>query len=551
VSATVFTILAADVRSGWNFVVRGGGRRRAAVVVAPVVALPLMVGAFFGGGAAARAGADAASLLGAGFTTMVTVVLLLNVSTVITAFFADRALLLLALAPVRTRDVFLARLVSASVPFWLVAPVLFALVVGYGAGRGAGAGYYAAAVLAIALSAAATVSLLVALLSLVLRVVPARRARDVANLLAALLGVAVYVGWYGVVGGGSARSLRQGLQPLATTGRELASLPTAWPGSALAALADGDVAGGLARLGLLLALTAAIIGLAWVGYRRALVVGVGVYGEAGAVRPRRPVRRARRGAAGAGAGTGAARPVLALVRKDVVTMRRDMRLLAGMLPGLALAIVYPLLFARFPTPPRGPGSASEIVFWVGMSGTLFVPFMTSVVIALPAVGLEKRGMQLLLLSGTSARTIIRAKLSLALGAIVAIGAIDAVVSGLIRGAHDARLLVVFLAVSGIAAGTAAIGVGAGALAPNFDGADPRKAVRLEGILIFFVVAAVFNALVVGALVLAIVAAYQSGLPAAVLAVIAGGLLLAAAAASVGMVAAGIRSLSAWRPDPDA
>lgn len=548
-TAPALTILGADVRSGVNFVLRGGGRRRAAVVVAPLVALPLMVGAFFGGVAAARSGAAAADLLGAGFTTMVTVVLLLNVSTVITAFFADRALLLLALAPVRPRDVFFARLAAASLPFWLVAPVLFALVVGYGVGRGAGAGYYAAAVLAIALSAAATVSLLVAVLSLVLRIVPARRARDVANLLAALLGVGVYVGWYAFMGAGSPRSLRQSLRPLASAGRDLAALPTAWPGSALAALAAGDVGAGLGRLGLLLALTAAIVGLAWFAYRRAFVVGVGVYGEAGTARPRRAARRA--GPAAARAAPGPARPVLALVRKDVVTIRRDMRLLAGILPGLALAIVYPLLFARIPAPPGGPGSgASEVVFWVSMGATLFVPFMTSIVIALPAVGLEKRGMQLLLLSGTPVRTILRAKLSLALGAIVTIAGIDSVVSAFIRGAHDARLLLVLLAVTVVSAGMAAIGVGAGALAPNFDGADVRRAVRLEGILIFFVVAAAFNGLVVGALVLAIVAAHQAGPTVIVLAAVAGLLVLAAAAAPVAMVAAGVRSLSAWRPDPD-
>jgi len=424
------------------------------------------------------------------------------------------------------------------------------LVVGYGVGRGAGAGYYAAALFAIALCATATVSLLVAVLSLVLRIVPARRARDVANLLAALLGVGLYVGWYGIMGGGAGqRSLGRDLGSLASAGRDLAALPTAWPGSALAALAAGDVGGGLARLGLLLTLTAAIVGLAWFGYRRAFVVGVGVYGEAGAARSRRPARRAPRGTARAA--TGAARPVRALVRKDVVTIRRDMRLLAGMLPGLALAIVYPLVFVRLPTPPGGASSGpAEILFWVSMGGTLFVPLMTSVVIALPAVGLEKRGMWLLLLAGTPARTIMRAKLSLALGTIVTITGIEAVVSALLRGAHDARLLVVLLAVSWVAAGMAAIGVGAGALAPNFDGTDARRAVRLEGILIFFVVAVVFNGLAVGALVLGIVAAHQTGSTALVLAMMAGFFALTASAAPVGMVAAGVRSLSAWRPDPD-
>ena len=544
-SATALTILAADARAGWNLVRRGQGagrRRVVALMAGVVVAVPFTAGAFVGSYAAARAGVDPGPVLGAAFTSMVGVILVLDASTVITAFFADRALILLALAPVRARDVFLARLVSASIPAWLVALVGFAVVVGFGAGLGAGAAYYVTAAVAVVVTVVTTVSLLVAALSVVLRVVPARRARDVANLLVAMLGVALWVGWYGF-GGGGGRSLGQGVRPLTTAARNLAALPTSWPGSVLTAIAAGDPGAALARLALLLAVSAVVIGAAWLAYRRAFAVGVGVYGEGGAVRRQRPARTRT-----AAPGSGPARPVRALVHKDLVTMRRDMKRLARVLPAVAMAIAYPILL-RGPSAAQGAGRLDpDILFWISAGGALFVPFMTSMVIALPAVGLEGRAMRLLLLSGTAARTVVRAKLTLAVALIAAMGGIGGIITALLRGVHDGRVLVLLLALLAFSAGMAAIGVGAGALAPNFETDDPRRAVRFEGTVICFAADIAFTGLCVGALVLSLIAVRQPApLPLAAATLLA----LLAAVIPVLLVTAGTRSLASWRPDPDA
>jgi ABC-2 type transport system permease protein len=543
---TALTLLAADARSTWNLLRRGGGqggRRRLALLAATPLAGGLGLGVFLGGYAVARTGTDPEPILAAGFTATVMVVLLLDLSTVITAFFADRTLVLLALAPIRTRDVFAARLVSASLPAWLVALAVLALVTGYGVGRGLGPGYYLAGLLAVAVTVAATVGLLVTALSLVLRVVPARRARDVANLLAALLGVGLYVGWFAFAGGGTARSSFRTVGRLMALGRQLEWLPTAWPGSALAAWAAGDTGGALLRFVPLLALSAALLGAAWLTYRRAFVLGLGVYGEAGATAQRRRARRAAGGAVAAGP----ARPVLALARKDLLTMRRDFRRLARTLPSLAIAIAYPVLFLRATVPSVGP-RAAEFTFWVSMAGTLFAPFMTSVVVALPAVGLEGRGMRLLLLAGVPARTIVRAKLAVAAAIVTGLGVLGGAAGALLHGARPGQLLLLVAVLLAVSTGMAAIAVGAGAMAPEFDATDPRRAVRLEGVLVCVIVEAAFTALAAGAVASWIAAAHLAGPLVLPLAALGAGLALAAAALPVLLLVAGTRALAAWRPD---
>jgi len=184
--APALVILGADARSAWNRLRRGGSAARRSlltILVASVVVGPLVLAlAFLSGLALGRIGADPVASLTGGFAALVVLITGLGVSTVIQAFFADRVLLLFALAPVRPRDVFLARLLTCSLPAWLVGLGVVALITGYGIGRGAGAGYYVAGLVAVGLTVFSTVSVLVAVLSLVLRVVPARRARDVGAL---------------------------------------------------------------------------------------------------------------------------------------------------------------------------------------------------------------------------------------------------------------------------------------------------------------------------------------------------------------------------------
>lgn len=540
-------ILAADLRGSWNVVRRGGAPRRRLIgvlVAAVVLGPPFLGGGLLAGYASAREGADATPLFAGAFTSLTVLIMVLGLSTVITAFFADRVLLLLALAPIRPRDVFLARLVSASVPGFVVGALVLAVTVGYGVGWGADAGYYAAALLAVALTVVSAVCLLVCVLSVVLRVVPARRARDVANLVAALLAAAFYLGWYGFLRGGGTAFGPGSLQRLASTGRGLASVPTAWPGRGLAAWAAGDAVGAATWLGLGLAAALALLGSAWLAYRNAFVVGVGVYGESGAQLTRRPSRRASRRQVEEGVGEGSARPVRALAYKDLLAVRRDMRRLAGVLPAIVMAIAYPLLILR------GPNLPGALGFWLGMTGSAFAPFLLSSVIALPSVGLEGRGMKLLLLAGTPAETLLRAKLAYAVPVVTALGVGGGVAAAWFRAGSAGELLAAGAALAWLSAGMAGIGVGAGAIAPNFEASDPRRVVRFTGGLVSMAADVGFVALSFGTVVAALVARATAAPLATALWAVAVFLAAAAAAVVLVVLAAGRRALARWRPDED-
>jgi ABC-2 type transport system permease protein len=541
-------ILNADVRSAWNRLRRGGGEGRRSVLaflVSSVVLGPLvLVLALASGLALGRIGADPVGSLTGGFAALVVLITGLGVSTVIQSFFADRALLLFALAPVRPRDVFLARLLTCSLPAWLVGLGVVALITGYGIARGAGATYYLAGLVAVGLTVFSTVSVLVAVLSLVLRVVPARRARDVASLAAALIGAGIYVGWYGVVGGGQGRYSLETFQRATALGSQLGWLPIAWPARALAAWAAGDAGGAAAWFGVTLAGALLAIGLAWLGYRQAFLVGVGVYGEVGAQSAGRRGRRSgapRSLSRRAPAAVGRPRPALALAAKDLRSLRRDIKRLASVLPAVAMAIAYPLIFFRV------PARSGEIGFWVGMLSGAFAPFLLSTALALPAVGIEGRGVQLLLLAGVRATVIVRAKLAYALPIIIVLGTGGGVVGALARPAPTGEKLAAVLAVAWIAAGMAAIGVGAGAAAPNFEASNPQRAIHFHAGLLALAADVAFALLSCGAVLLLVISRLLPPDTRRLLALAA--VLPATAAAGVvaGVLTYGTRRLARWTP----
>src|SRR4029077_14122374 len=134
-------------------------------------------------------------LLAAAFTGLSLLMLVIGLPTVIAAFFVGRDLLQLVVAPVRTRDIFVARLAIAASANLLISGILVTGVLGVGAGAGAPFLYYVLAALLIALQIVLMTSLQVILMTLILRWVPARLARDVAAGVAGLTGAALYVGW--------------------------------------------------------------------------------------------------------------------------------------------------------------------------------------------------------------------------------------------------------------------------------------------------------------------------------------------------------------------
>jgi hypothetical protein len=480
-------LVGADARSAWNRLRHRGLGRRGAVVVAVAVAFGLpFLGLSFGFGylVGSLASGAGAGVLASAFTGLVVLTLVLGLPSVITAFFADRVLLLLALAPIRALEVFVARLVVASAPDWAISSLLLALVAGYGAGSGAGPAYYLLAVVALALVVVSAVSLQLSVLSLLLRAVPAARARDVANLAAGLVGAAIYVAWLLFVRSPVERG-SQAVGRLAALGGALTWVPTAWPARALALAVHRPVPA-LAWLGATAGLTALLLLGGWLAYRRAFLLGVGVYGAAS-------IRRRAPGAPRTAAARG---PVRTLLRKDLLTLRRDLRRLAGLLPSLAVSLVYPLIFLR---------TGGQGTFWTAMPAALFGPFLISTTFGLPAVAMEGRGMQLLVVAGISGWSVLRAKLALAAPLALAVGVGGAVLAGLAGHGSPAQVALAVPAAAWVGAGWGGIWGGGGGVPPDFSATDPRRSVRTSARLLALALELAFAVLSVGAVALVLLA----------------------------------------------
>lgn len=473
----VWIVLRADARGSLNRLRRHRGRMVALLLVTLLGIVPLLGLTLTGGIALARFLPSPLldPVLSLGFAGASSFMVLVTTPAAISSFFTDRALLLLASSPLRSRSLFLARLATAAWGNTLIAVFLFCLLLGVALGSGRPALVVPAALLTLAALVLSATAIQVVILSGLLRLLPTRMVRDAAVFMSTLLGVALY---------SAQLSIRTLVLPSQTARRASLSsivalihdrvsawgwLPVTWPGHAIGELARGSPETGLAWLIAYTALALVVVVVAEVAYRQSLFAGIGVYGAGG------PVRSSRRRSVSARPQTsrGIASTTWTLVHKDLLVMRRDSRRLARAIPGLAMALVYGVLFTR-----RGPGSQLGIA-----SGTfviLFVTFMASSMVALPALPSEGRQILLLRSSPVSPARLLWAKIVFAAIPVAPIVALVAVIVQVEQGAGVTTVLGTAVLAAILAFGAVAIEVCAGAFAANFETDDPRRAVRIEG-----------------------------------------------------------------------
>ena len=471
-------LVRADLRGAWNRLRR---RRAAGLLIAAMLAglLVALGGVFAGGLALAHVGAQlqpgaVEAMLTFAFSALAVVMLVFGFSTVVSVFYADRDLLLLAAAPVPTGPIFLARLLRASWANSLTAAMLLCALWGFGAGSGLDAGFFGAAILLALSEVVALTSIQVILLALAVQLLPARRIKDGANVLAALAATVFYVGWLAFRAPGTgldnrSQTLTEVLRGLAVIGRRMRVFPTSWPAQALADWGGAAAAGWLLRT---VILAAALGTVAFLLFRATFLPGLSAFLETAP--------------GGRGFGRGLARTgealsaSAAIVRKDWLTLRRDGRRLVRLLPGAVLAFAYPLLFFR---------SAHSSGFWV----IGFVPWFLAQIFGLPSVAAERRGLHLLRLASVSPLRLLWAKTLASALPVVGLSLVAAVLTIAVQGFSTQSVWIV-AATLWLALGFTLIAVGAGAIAPRLDVDDPRRSVGLEGVLVALLGALVFGGL---------------------------------------------------------
>jgi len=534
--STTALILGAEWRNARNWLLKTKQGRSTSIglaVGAVFIGPTFLGGAALGGYALGKFGIDPAGIFAGGFSAVALLMFIFGLPGIIAAFFADRQLLLFAAAPISSLQLYLARLVQASLPASLVGAVVLAAVFGYGVGAGLNPAFGLLAIVLVAVLALAVVSVEVALMSLVLRVVPATRARDVAGVALALLGSSFYLIQFVLRGsiGTAADNPEQALRQISGLGARLVWLPTSWPAEALAAWAVHSTGRALGWTALSVAVSTLAVVVGWLLHRQTFVLGLGVFGDAGAGSSRR--RRSQ--AQPMTARVARPRPVLAIAKKDFLALRRDFRRLAGALPAVAIAVVYTFANAGHTVPG----------FWGLALPIAFAPGFVSLSVALPAIATEGRGVQLLVLAGLPMRTLLRAKLLFALPIVLTLTLATALAVTILNGAAPAESVEVVLFAAWLGCGAPAIAVAAGALGPDFAATDPRRGVNPAWMFGGMALIGVFGALSYGALFAFRLAADGTMTPLLAAAAI---LLLAAAGAIVaGILAFGLRALERWRP----
>jgi hypothetical protein len=476
-----------------------------------ILAISLLVAGVFLGGGAFAVGATVGHflplaldpLLAAGFTGLSLLMLVVGFPTVIASLFVGRDLLQLVVAPVRTRDIFVARLVTAVTANLLLSFILAAGVLGVGAGAGAPWFYFPMALILIGVQVLVVTSVQAILMTVILRWVPAKLARDVAAAVAGLTGAALYLAWnlnlrktFGRKGGAP------DVSNLTSAVQRIDWLPTTWPGHALSSTLQGSAGSALVWMLATLALAALLVAIAGLLYERTLLFGLGVFGGATTVwRRRRSIKLAPPLTAGAlraraelptwwGA---QGSPTLAIAKKDWLGFRRDVRRLTRLLPALLLPLGYAAALSQ---PARSLSG-----FWSNVALVTFLSMFMSSALASPSIPSERRGFQLLRLAPLTMWQLLRAKVFIALPPVLTTMLVFSVAVAVTSKSGAIQLLELVIFGVWLAAGFVSISVSGGAIDPHFEATDDRRSVGILGSLTSIGGSLGFSIVSIGALAL--------------------------------------------------
>ena len=492
------TILGAELVAWRHRLLKG---RRARLVL---LAGFLLVAALFIGGGAFTVGASAGRflpgarevILAGGFTALSVLMLVVGFPTVIATMFVGRDLLQLVVAPVRPIEIFFSRVLLSMSANIFISGILLMATLGVGVGSRAPFVFYPLAVLLIALQVLVVTSLQTILMSVVLRWVPARLARDVAAAVAGLAGAGFYLAWNLTLRQSFVPSSRPDLANLTSVVQRAEWVPSAWPGHALSGVITGNPASTVMWLLFTLALAGLLIGIAATLYGRTVLAGLGVFAGPQAIWKRSSANKVP-----SVAETGVASPGRAIARKDWLGYRRDIRRLSRLLPALLFPVGYAVAFLR---PDRGGKGFWTEVFLVG----LITMFLSST-LSTPSIPSERRGFQLLRMAPMTMWQVLRAKVMLTLLPVVVFALLFSVVIAAATGSGIGQFAELAVLVVWLCTGFVCIGVAAGGIDPHFEATDDRRSVGVIGTL-----AGLAGAIGFGMLSLAALASFVYGLAAA-------------------------------------
>lgn len=413
-------------------------------------------------------------------------ILLTSFGVLLQALYLSGDMDFLLSTPVPIRAVFIAKLMQAVLPNFALTclfgiPILF----GLGVSSGFASAYYPLVLLVMLTLAFAAAGLASLLVMLVIRVMPARRAAEILAFAGAMFGfVCSQMGNFANAFGKNIQisgTRLAGILFLANT----RWLPLNWAGQGLVALGQSHWLTGLLLVGATLGFT---LGVFWL----ALLTAEKWYysGWAGMqVVTRKKMSRLSRPANPIVSNVGRqisrvfSSPVLGIIQKDFLTLRRDLRKLSQLISPLILGAMYTVSMLR-----GGDGSSAgfgESPTWVvesfavastylsvGMS--LFVGWM--LLSRLAGMGFSQEGRNYWVLKVAPLRTgqLIMAKFLVAYLPAVGLGLVFLLVISILQGFSVVEFLYSLVILLMCQAGATGILLAFGVAGANFTWDDPRK-----------------------------------------------------------------------------
>jgi len=386
-------------------------------------------------------------------------------------------------APVPIRAVFITKLLQAILPnFGLICAFSLPVLYGLGASAGYNPLYYPfvlVALVAFVLAAAGISSLLV---MGVVRVFPARRVAEVLGFLGAVISfICSQLGQVARFGGfnpDQGAAVVQGLERFNSPWS-----PLAWVGRGLVALGEGHWAAGAGFLIPGLGLAIIVFGLALSGAERLYYSG---WARMQNVRRRVKAAPAQRPAGRYEAFSNAARripsPIRAILVKDALVLRRDLRNMSQLVTPLILGVVYAIMFLRSggnPPPGRGEAPAwfmetlGNLMIYGNVGISLFVGWM--LVARLGGMGFSQEGKSYWLIktAPVGVGQLMAAKFGVVYLPSLALGWAFLVGITLLQRLAASTLLFTLPVVALCVAGNSGLNLAFGALGANLDWDDPR------------------------------------------------------------------------------
>lgn len=401
-------------------------------------------------------------------------------SSLLNTLYLSGDLDMLLVAPVPMRAVFVVKFFDALAPLYLLLLILLGpALIGYGQGLGYGLAYIVVAVLVLLLFPLIPAGLGALLVMGVVRVLPARRAREIVGVLGGLIGVLFYIVSQFSRELGSNLNSTDGLNALLASDFPL--LPSTWAARTMVAAGAGQAVALLIYGGLFvvvsLAVFAGCLGLA----ERLYYDGwSNVSGEGGRVR--RPEANRRQAVE---------RPPLlerafaflpaqsrAVLLKDLRLFFRDLRNLQQVIFPLALAGIWIFRLFTEPPPERLPGQAPV---WIGELSSLasigiafYICLALSSALAGSGISREGRAFWMLKLAPISPWRLLLGKFALAYLPYPLAGSLFLALLGALGGAGPIDFLGQFALLLIAGAGCAAFALGLGAAFPRLDWENPQQ-----------------------------------------------------------------------------